>query len=255
MEHELWLTALLNWLLASPVTALLEALGFHVESPAHPIPNHVAMQILVAGIILVVLAVARRRLSVDKPGSLQQVLELVVEGLGSQAEEIVGHGGKKFLPLLLTLALFIFLSNVLGLVPILESPTGIYEPEAPFPMIGIYVTLGCALVALVYYHYWGIRHHGVVGYVRTFMGSVIFIAPLMFVIEVVSHLARGLSLSVRLFANMMAGHLVSLVFFSLIPVIVPVIFEGLHLFVALLQTYIFVMLTMVYLAGAVSEEH
>jgi F-type H+-transporting ATPase subunit a len=255
MEHELWFTALLNWLLASPVTALLEALGFHVESPAHPIPNHVSMQIFVAGIIMIVLALARRRLSVDKPGGLQQVLEMVVDGLGAQAEEIVGHGGKKFLPLLLTLALFIFVSNVLGLVPILESPTGIYEPEAPFPMIGIYVTLGCALVALGYYHYWGIHHHGFVGYIRTFMGSVIFIAPLMFVIEVVSHLARGLSLSVRLFANMMAGHLVSLVFFSLVPVIIPVIFEGLHIFVALLQTYIFVMLTMVYLGGAVSEEH
>jgi len=226
-----------------------------VESPAHPIPNHVAMQILVAGIIVVVLAVARRRLSVDKPGMLQQVMEVVVDGLGSQADDIVGHGGKKFVPVLFTLAIFIFLSNVLGLIPTFESPTGIYEPEAPFPMIGIYVTLGCALVALVYYHYSGIHHHGVVGYARTFMGSVIFIAPLMFVIELVSHLARGLSLSVRLFANMMAGHLVSLVFFGLIPVIVPVIFEGLHIFVALLQTYIFVMLTMVYLAGAVSEEH
>ena len=230
MEHEL--TALLN-----------------------RIPNHVAMQLLVAGIIMILLLVVRRRLSVDKPGMLQQALELVTEGLGSQAEEIIGHGGNRFLPLLLTLTLFIFVSNVLGLVPILESPTGIYEPEAPFPMIGIYVTLGCALVALVYYHYWGIRHHGVAGYVRTFMGSVIFIAPLMLVIEIVSHLARGLSLSVRLFANMMAGHLVSLVFFGLIPVIIPVIFEGLHLFVALLQTYIFVMLTMVYLGGAVSEEH
>lgn len=255
MENELWLTALLNWLLASPVTALLEALGFPVASPAHPIPNHVAMQILVAAIIMLVLLAVRRSLSVDQPGKLQQVLELVVEGLEAQAEEIIGHGGKRFLPLLVTLALFIFLSNVLGLVPILESPTGIYEPEAPFPMIGIYVTLGCALVALSYYHYSGIRHHGVIGYARTFMGSVIFIAPLMFVIEVVSHLARGLSLSVRLFANMMAGHLVSLVFFGLIPVIVPVIFEGLHIFVALLQTYIFVMLTMVYLGGAVSEEH
>jgi len=255
MEHELWPTALLNLLLAGPVTALLETLGFPVESPAHPIPNHVALQILVAGIIAVLLLVIRRRLSVDKPGMLQQVLEVAVDGLESQAEEIIGHGGKKFLPLLLTLAIFIFLSNVLGLIPTLESPTGLYEPTAPFPMLGIYVTLGCALVALGYYHYWGIHHHGVAGYLRTFMGSVIFIAPLMLVIEIVSHLARGLSLSVRLFANMMAGHLVSLVFFTLIPVIIPVIFEGLHIFVALLQTYIFVMLTMVYLGGAVSEEH
>jgi len=256
MEHEeLWFTAILNRLFGGPVTALLEALGFHVESPAHPIPDYFAMEILVAGIIVVLFWVIRRRLSVDKPGKLQHIMELLVDGLETQAEEIVGHGAKKFLPLLFTLAIFIFLCNMLGLIPTLETPTGVYLPGTSFPMVGIYVTLGCALVALCYYHYWGIQHHGVLGYLRTFMGPVLAIAPIMVPIELVSHLARGLSLSVRLFANMMAGHLVTMVFIGLVPVLVPVVFEGLHIFVAALQAFIFVLLTMVYLGGAVSDEH
>src|SRR3990172_59078 len=244
MEHELWFTALLNGLLAGPVTSLLNQLGISPESPAHPIPNHIAMQILVAGIIMVLLGVVRSRLSVDKPGKLQQGMELLVDGLGSQAEEIIGHGGKQFVPVLFTLGTFIFLSNVLGVIPTLETPTD-----------QIYVTVGCALVALVYYHYWGFRHHGVFGYIRTFMGPMMAISWLMFPIETVSHLARGLSLSVRLWANMVAGHNISLIFMALVPLAIPVIFEGLHIFVGLLQAYIFVLLTMVYLAGAVSEEH
>jgi len=239
-----WFTALLNTLLASPVVALEQAVGIHPADPAHPIPEYVAMQVLVVAIIMILLGVVRSRLSVDKPGKLQQVTELLVEGLKSQSEEIIGHGAEKFLPLLLTLGLFIFLSNVLGIVPTLETPTG-----------EIFVTVGCALATLVYYHYWGIRHHGVFGYIRTFMGPVLAIGPLMLVIEIVSHLARGLSLSVRLWANMVAGENISLIFMRLVPLAVPVVFEGLHIFVGLLQSYIFVLLTMVYLAGAVSEEH
>ena len=202
------------------------------------------MQVLVVAIIMILLGVVRSQLSADKPGKLQQVMELLVEGLKSQSEEIIGHGAGKFLPLLLTLALFIFLSNILGIVPTLETPTG-----------EIFVTVGCALATLVYYHYWGIRHHGLFGYIRTFMGPVLAIGPLMLVIEIVSHLARGLSLSVRLWANMVAGENISLIFMRLVPIAVPVVFEGLHIFVGLLQSYIFVLLTMVYLAGAVSEEH
>ncbi|MBI3934402.1 MAG: F0F1 ATP synthase subunit A [Acidobacteria bacterium] len=250
-----WFTSLLNTLFAGPVVAVEGMLGIHPDNPAHPIPVYVAMQILVAAVIIILLAVIRKHLSVDKPGKLQQLMELIANGLASQGEDIIGHGAKVFVPLLFTLAIFIFLCNVIGLIPTLESPTGLYQPSAAFPMMGIYVTLGCALVVLSYYHYWGIRHHGVLGYLKTFMGPVIFIAWIMVPIELVSHLARGLSLSVRLFANMMAGQLVTGVFFTLVPLVVPAFFEGLHVAVALLQTFIFILLTMVYLAGAVSEEH
>lgn len=244
-HHELWFTALLNYLLAGPVVTLLGMLGLPPESPSHPIPNHVAMQILVALFIMVLLAWLRARLSADRPGKMQQLLELLVGGLGAQGEEIVGHEGRKFLPFLFSIGLFIFLCNILGIIPSLETPTD-----------QIYVTVGCALSAFVYYNYCGLRHHGPFGYARTFMGPILFMAPLMFVIEIVSHLGRVLSLSVRLFANMMAGHQVTLIFFGLTHgVLVPVVFMGLHLFVGGLQAFIFVVLTMVYLAGAVAEEH
>ena len=133
-----WFTPLLNHLFARPVTGLLSLVGIQPESPAHPIPNYVAMEILVAGVIMVLLGVVRSRLSVDKPGKLQQGMELLVDGLGSQAEEIIGHGGKQFVPVLLTLGMFIFLSNVLRIIPTLETPTG-----------QISVTVGCALATLV----------------------------------------------------------------------------------------------------------
>jgi len=244
MEHELWLTALLNRLLAGPVVGLLEMLGIHPESPAHPISNQLAMEILVAVLLMALLAWLRSGLSPDRPGKVQQLLELVVEGLGAQSEEIIGHDGRHFLPLLFTLAIFIFLCNVLGIIPTLETPTD-----------QISVTVGCALVAFAYYNFWGLRHHGVFGYARTFMGPVLPLAPLMFVIELISHLARLLSLSVRLYANMLAGHQITLVFFGLVPLAIPSVFMGLHIFVGALQAYIFVLLSMVYLAGAVAEEH
>lgn len=237
MEHqELWFTALLN--------NLLGMVGLHSDPSSHLISNHLAMQIVVALIIMGLLGWLRSRLSVDRPGNVQQMLEMATEALGSQSEEIVGHDGPRFLPLVFTLGMFIFLCNTLGIIPTFETPTD-----------QIYVTAGCALVAFVYYNYHGLRHHGLFRYARTFMGPVWPLAPLMFMIELVSHLARLLSLSVRLFANMTAGHNITLIFFSLVPLGAPVLFEGLHIFVGTLQAYIFVLLTMVYLAGAVSEEH
>ena len=153
------------------------------------------MQVLAVLIIMVVLGAVRGAVSMDKPGKLQQFFELLIEGIDGMLEEIVGHGGRPFIPMLFTLAIYIFLCNILGIIPTLETPTD---------QVG--VTLGLALVSFVYYNYWGIHHHGVLGYIKaSFMGPMLAIAPLMFPIEVVSHLARVLSLSVRLMANMIAG--------------------------------------------------
>ena len=250
-----WITSFINAILGAPVTALLNALGLPPADPAHPIPVYLAMEIVVILIIIVMFAIVRRGLSADQPGKMQQLFEMIYEGLENLAEDIIGHGSKVFIPLLFTLAVFIFICNIIGIIPTSASPTGYYVPGTSFPMAGIYVTLGCALVALVYYHYWGVKHHGALHYLATFMGPVPAIAVIMLPIELVSHLARGLSLSVRLFANMMAGTQVSAVFFLLVPAVVPVVFEGLHIAVSMLQSFIFVMLTMVYLGGAVSEEH
>ena len=114
--------------------------------------------------------------------------------------------------------------------------------------------LGCAIVAFLYYQAQGFKHAGI-GYLKHFAGPMLILAPLMIPIEIISHLARVLSLTIRLFANMFAGDMVTLVFFSLVPLGVPIIFLGLHIGVSFLQTYIFVLLTTVYLAGAVAEEH
>lgn len=244
MEHELWLTAFLNRIFGPAVTRVLEAIGFTPKSPEHPITNYFAMELLVAVFLIVLLGWLRTRLSSDRPGYAQQLLELIVDGLHTQSEEIIGHGGRQFVPLLFTLALFIFPSNVLGEIPNLETPTAVIE-----------VTLGCALVAFVYYNAWGFRHHGPAGYVKTFLGPVWWLAPLMFIIELISHMARALSLSVRLYANMLAGENITAVFFSLIPIGVPAVFMGMHIAVGALQTFIFLLLTMVYLSGAVSEGH
>ena len=243
-EHELWFTTLLNKLFAGPAAALLTALGIHVEDPAQPLPNHIAMQVLVALIIMAVFLFLRTRLSMDRPGKMQHFFEVFFEFLRGQAEEIVGHHGHRFVPLVMSIGLFILFSNLIGLVPGFESPTQ-----------HIQVTLGCAMVAFLYYHYSGVRHQGLVHYIKHFGGPVVFLAPLMFIIEIFSHLGRPLSLSVRLFANMFARELITVIFFGLFPVGLPMVFMGLHVFVAFLQAYIFMLLTMVYLQGAVGEEH
>lgn len=243
-EETLWFTKLLNHLLAGPVNSLLGVLGIHPHNPAEPIPNYVAMQVLVALILVVLFLVLRSRLSLENPGKLQHMFEVAIEFMRSQAEEIIGHHGRHFVPMVLTVGMFILFCNLIGLIPSFLSPTASVE-----------VTLGCALVAFSYYHYSGARHQGLLKYMKHFGGSVWWLAPLMFPIEIVSHLGRPLSLSVRLFANIFAGDLIFLIFFGLVPLGVPMIFLGLHTFVSFLQAYIFMLLTMVYLQGAVAEEH
>ena len=163
--------------------------------------------------------------------------------IDSIGHSLIGHGHEQFTGFLTALGMFILVCNLIGLVPGFVSPTA--SPTVP---------LGCALVTWFFYHYQGIKRQGF-HYVKQFTGPVMAIAPLMIVIEVVSHLARLLSLTVRLFANIFAGDMVTLAFFSLIPIGVPIVFLALHIGVSLIQTYIFVLLSAVYLGGALSEEH
>jgi F-type H+-transporting ATPase subunit a len=240
--HQLPFTALLNKLFAGPVTALLTALHIHPAHPATPITNAFAMELFVALLLTLLFLAARASLSVEKPGALQHIFETLYEKMDAQSEEIIGHDNKRYLSYLITLAMFILLCNLLGLVPFFESPTG--SPVVP---------LGCAVVTWFFYQMHGFRANGV-GYLKHFAGPVWWLAPLMFVIEVCSHLARMLSLTVRLFANMFAGDMVTLVFFSLVPVGIPVIFLVLHFGVSLIQTLIFVLLPMVYIGEATAHE-
>jgi F-type H+-transporting ATPase subunit a len=243
MPEQMWFTEILNHLLASPVTGLLQAVHIDPQYPQAPITNAVAMQLLVFLFLVVTFFLVRSKLSVDNPGVLQHVFEGAHGFVEGQSHEIIGHNSEQFTPFLMTLTFFILLSNLLGLVPGFESPTAV--PVVP---------LGCAVCAFVYYQSQGFRHHGI-AYLKHFMGPMWWLAIIMVPIEIISHLARMLSLTVRLYANMFAGDMVTWVFFSLVPIGVPIIFLALHLGVSLLQTYIFVLLTMVYLSGAVAQEH
>ena len=171
-------------------------------------------------------------------------MEVAVEFVQNMANEIIGHGSSRFIPLLGTLGIFILLSNVLGLIPTLETPTG-----------AIQVTLGCAVSAFLYYNYQGVRHHGLLGYLKTFWGPIWWVGFLLFPVEIVSNVFRLLSLSVRLYANMFVGSLLEQVFGALIPIAVPSTMMGLHLFVSFIQAYIFVLLPAVYISLSVAEEH
>ena len=241
--HQLPFTALLNKLLAGPVTALLTAMGVHVAHPKAPIANYVAMQIFVVLFALLLFIAVRARLSVDNPGFLQHMFEGIHGFVSGQSSEIIGHGHATFDSYLTALGIFILFSNLLGLFPTFEAPTAFY-----------YVPLGCALVTWFYYHFHGIRTNGF-GYIKHFLGPIWALSPLLFVIEFFSHLARLMSLSIRLFANIFAGDMVTLAFFSLVPIGLPLLFIGLHIGVSFIQTYIFVLLAMVYLGEATAHEH
>jgi F-type H+-transporting ATPase subunit a len=243
MHEQLWFTAFLNQLFAGPVTGFLRALHIEPKYGDAPIPNSVAMEVLVFLFLVIVFAMVRSRLSVDRPGALQHIFEGAHGFVQGQSEEIIGHHSEGFTPFLMALGLFILLCNLIGVIPGFESPTAV--PVVP---------LGLAICASVYYQAQGCKHAGV-GYLKHFLGPVWWLAWLLLPIEIISHLARVLSLTIRLYANMFAGDMVTLVFFSLVPIGVPIVFLGLHIGVSLLQTYIFVLLTTVYLAGVVAEEH
>jgi F-type H+-transporting ATPase subunit a len=243
MPEQLLFTRLLNEWFAGPVTTLLRSLHVEPQFPQAPITNAAAMEVLVFGLLLIVFLMVRSRLSVESPGGLQHMFEGIHGFVEGQSRDVIGHHSERFTPFLVTLGLFILISNLFGVVPGLESPTG--SPVVP---------LGCAICAFVYYQFQGFRNSGL-GYLKHFLGPMWWLAPLMLPLEIISHLARLMSLTIRLYANMFAGDMVTLVFFSLIPIGVPVIFLGLHIGVALLQAYIFVLLTTVYLAGAVATEH
>jgi F-type H+-transporting ATPase subunit a len=243
MPEQLWITAFLNKYLAGVANAILGIFHFHSKYPQAPITNYVAMQLVVFVLLVLIFALVRSRLSVENPGNLQHVFESIDSMISQQGLEVIGHGYERYTNYLITLGIFILTCNLIGLIPGFEAPTAV--PSVP---------LGCAVVTWIYYQMHGIRTNGP-SYIKHFLGPVGWLAPLMFVIEVASHLARILSLTVRLFANMFAGDMVTLVFFSLFPLAIPVLFMLLHVGVSFIQTYIFVLLATVYIGEAVAHEH
>jgi len=243
-EHELWITALFNQYLAGVANSVLSLARVHIEDPAHPWANFMVMQILVVLILMILVAILRPRISPDKPGKLQHIFEAVYGFVYGQADEVVGHNAAQYVSFFGTIFLFILFSNLIGIIPAFESPT--MSPPVP---------LGCAVAVFLYYHVAGVQALGPIKYLKQFVGPIWWMAILMFPIEIISHTARLLSLTIRLYANMFAGEKVTMVFVGLTFLGVPVLFMGLHVFVSFLQAFVFALLAMIYVSSAVAEEH
>jgi F-type H+-transporting ATPase subunit a len=243
MPHELWITSLFNQYLSGPALGILNLGHLKPADAAHPWSNWMVCELLVTAFIIVLFAYLRARLSVENPGKTQHVFEVAYEFFRSSAEEIGGHDAIQYVPFFGTIFIFILFLNLIGLIPFFEAPT-----------MYTMVPLGLAVVTFVFYHFAGVRAHGF-GYIKQFLGPFWWLAWLMLPIELISHFARPLSLTVRLYANMFAGDEVYMTFIMLTKLLLPVIFIGLHFFVSFLQAYIFMLLAMVYVGSAVSHEH
>ena len=208
--HRLGFTHLLNWIFGPLIGSVMQAIGLHPAHPNAPIDDVFSLEALVVLGLIVFFIVVRLTLSVEKPNPAQQLAEMIHEFTGGQAESVIGHGYERYQPFVTCVLLFVLLNNLYGLlvgvVPGVVTPTG-----------QVYVPLGIAVLAFLYYNYHGIRVQGPIGYLKHFMGPMPALAPLMFPVEVISHLARVMSLTIRLFANMLASDLLTLIFFSLLP--------------------------------------
>lgn len=206
------------------------------------VPNHVTYTWLVMALLALCGFLATRRIGIV-PAAFQNVMEVVVETLENFLIQTMGEKGKIVFPLIATLGLFILTANLLGLVPGMESPTA-----------NLNTTVAMAVVVFLVTHVIGIKTHGM-KYVKQFIGPVWWLAPLMIPIEIISHISRPLSLSVRLFGNIEGGHIVVAVLFFLVPFLVPLPILVLKIVISMIQTLVFMLLSMMYIAGALEEGH
>jgi len=246
LEHPLWVVEWVNALLGPLVAAALKPLGYEFHG-GEVIPNYLVMVMLIVAGITAMCLIMRSRLSVENPSRFQIVLEDAVLGVQGLLVDWIGPEGKAFLPLIFTFGIFILLSNYAGLVPGLMAPTS-----------NINVPLGCAITTWVYYHLQGFKMQGVLSYLKHFAlppGVPILMAPLMLVIETISHAARLLSLTLRLFGNIFGEEMIILILGSIIPFLIPLPMMFLGLITGGLQAFIFVLLSIIYLQAAVAVEH
>ncbi len=242
LEHSLYIVELFNKIFGKPVLALLGLLGIEPKHPESPIPDYIVMCIVVAAFLIVVFGLASRRLSII-PSKRQTVLELTVQMFEGLLTDIIGERGKRYLPVIGTIGIFVFTANMVGLVPGFMSPTS-----------KLNVTAGCALAVFVYYHWQGMKAQGVLKYLKHFSGPIPALAPLMLPIEIISHFSRPVSLSLRLFGNIFAEELLIVVIASIVPFVLPLPFMAIAIFTATIQAFVFVLLACIYIAGAVAHE-
>jgi len=242
LEQSLFIVDLFNKIFGRPLSALLSLLGIEVKNPDHLFPDYIVMSLIVAVLLILFLGLASRKLRLV-PSKIQSILELIIQAFESLLVEIIGEEGKKFLPMIATIGLFILFCNLLGLVPGFMSPTS-----------KLNVTVGCALTVFVYYHWQGIKSRGFFRYLKQFTGPSPLLAPLLLPIEIISHFSRPVSLSIRLFGNIFAEELLIVVMASIVPFLLPLPFMAIAIFTAIIQAFVFVLLASIYIGGAVAHE-
>jgi F-type H+-transporting ATPase subunit a len=274
-EHVSPITHWFNHIFAPMALSLLHALHIQPKDYDTPIPEYVVMAITVLVFCTILALILRARLSVERPGAFQQTAELLLSnplgfGIKDLLEENVGHGGERYIAFTGSISIFILLSNLLSVFPAFSAPTAV-----------VYVPLACASLTFIYFNWQGLRHHGLGHYLLTFAGSPknaadYALAFLLFPVELISTAARLLSLTVRLWANIFASDMLYTIFLSLLvkltffawgkfavlgavlavlPIAVPMAFIGLHIFVAIIQAYVFTVLPSIYLGIATADEH
>ena len=228
-----------EWL-TSKFYAITESLGLHL--PHKPL-DHVWMVLFIVVFYAIFFTIYKKKLNIY-PAFVQQLLEAYFSFIEGLTKDIIGPKGKRYIPLLGTLGLFILTGNLMGLIPLFKSPTA-----------NINVTFSCAITVFIYYHAQGIREQGVLNYLKHFAGPVPWLAIIFVPIELISHFARPLSLSLRLFGNIFGEDTIILILFGLVPLLVPLPLMCLAVFTSLIQTLVFLMLSSVYIAGAIAHEH
>ena len=217
---------------------LAPVLGFQI-------PDHVIMGLFILILFAVFAPLFKRSISLEKPGRIQHFVETIIGGLNSLMEDVIGHGqARKYLPIIGAFTFFIFAANIMGLVFFLNPPTS-----------NVNTTFALSITAFLFYNIEGIKKHGFFKYIRTLMGPVAALALFMFLVEAISHVVRIVSLGFRLFGNIFGEHTASGQFADLLPIVVPWPVMAIGIIGATMQTFIFVMLTIAYIGGAVSEEH
>jgi F-type H+-transporting ATPase subunit a len=222
--------------------------GAHWTPPPaeHAIPGHVVLAIILFIICVVGVLLMRGRLSVDRPSKGQQMLEILVEQVRGLLDQVIGPYGRRYVPVIASFAIFILIGNLMGFIPGLGAPTE-----------NINVTGALGLTSFLYYIGMGFRQQGI-GYLKHFAGgltgALLPIGVLIFFVEIISNSVRPVTLSLRLFVNMFADHEIGGSFLSLVAPLVPMFTIVLGLFVSFIQTFIFIMLSMVYLSETVPHE-
>lgn len=241
LEHSFWIVDAFNRVFGPPLAAALKLVGITVHDPLHFLPDYLVVALIVAAVLIVLFGLASRGLALV-PSGRQSVLEVIVQAFDSLLADTVGPEGRKYLPVVGTAGLFIFACNMIGLVPGFMAPTS-----------NLNATLGCALVVFLYYHWQGVKTQGL-KYFKHFMGPIPALAPLMIPIELISHFSRPVSLSMRLFGNIFAEELLIVVIASILPFLLPLPFMAVAVFTSLIQAFVFVLLSCIYIAGAVAHE-